>query len=125
MMRWLTALLIRLTGRKYMDAKTALEIQSASFKSAQDIVRAQVAAGKPNKGMTKQRHMAVVADVAVEMLESFGNAEDTKLNREVLRAAFSGSLLNASALRQELEGKGGREVILMKDDTVLSDEYGV
>ena len=111
-----------------MEAKIALEIQTAAFKSAQDIVKGQIAKGSPNHGMPKDRHLAVVADVAIEMLESYGKTgdtdEDTKYNREVLRAAFSGSLLNDSALRQDLEGKGDREVIFIKA-TPLTGQYGV
>ena len=101
-----------------------VEIQTAAFKSAQDVVKAQIASGKKDHGMPGIRHIAVVSDVIVEILESYGKNEDTNWNREVLRAALSGSMLNASALRQDLEGKHKNEVIL-RVETALENEYGI
>lgn len=109
-----------------MDAAKVLEIQNAAKVAAVDVVKAQIAKGLPNKGITKARHAAIVADVATEMIESFmtANASDgvafNKDMREVLRAAFSGDLLNASQLRQNLEKAG----VLVKE-VGLSSEYGV
>jgi hypothetical protein len=112
-----------------MDAKLKLQIAADSFKSAQDVVKAQIAAGKPNHGLPGIRHIAVLADVTVEVLQShvpeldISGEVETKI-REVLRAAFSGSMLNASALRQRLEGsKGKDEAILVVDTDALENQY--
>ena len=99
-----------------MTNEKMLEIQSAAQAAAVDAVKAQIAKGLPNRGMNKQRHGAVVAYVANEMLESF-TGEDPKT---ILRATFSGSLLNASQLRQDLEKSG----VLVKE-TAIDTEYGV
>lgn len=107
-----------------MTNEKALEIQAAAGQAAKDMVKAQIAAGKPNKGLSKARHAAIVADVSEEMASSFagstGEADASKELRLILRAAYSGSLLNASQLRQELEKAG----ILVKEQA-LSSEYGV
>lgn len=112
-----------------MTNEKLLEIQAASTAAVKDMVKAQIKAGSPNKGITKTRHMAIVADVAEEMLASFGPTDadkavegfdESKWNRKVLRAAFSNSILNASQLRQDLE----KADILVKE-TTLSSEYGV
>ena len=128
-----------------MDNKIALEIQSAAFEAAQQVVLDQISKGNPDHGMPKERHVATVADVAIEMLESYGQIpgeevevkvgdktekvkltddEVTKWNRLVLRATFSGCILNDSALRQNLEGKHNNKVILSAVPT-LSKNYGV
>lgn len=103
-----------------MTSEIALEIQTAAKEAAMDVVKAQIAAGKPKKGMSKARHGAVVADVTAEMLASFADLNDEKSMREVMRAAYSGSLLNCSQLRLELEKAG-----ILEKDTAVSSEYGV
>lgn len=107
-----------------MTNEKALEIQAAAGQAAKDMVKAQIAAGKPNKGLSKARHAAIVADVTQEVYASFlgeGDPADAEKDmRLILRAAYSGSLLNASQLRQELEKAG----ILVKEQA-LSSEYGV
>jgi hypothetical protein len=114
----------------------SLEIQTNAFKSVQDDVRAQIARGLPDHGMPQDRHIALVALVAVEALASaviphgFANdgesAEDaqSRFDRWTLQQAFAGSMLNPSALRQDLEGKGKREIIL-KASSKLESQYGV
>lgn len=103
-----------------MDNVKLLEIQAAAQQAAVDVVKAQIAKGAPTKGMTKARHVAVVADVVHEILASFADPADDKSVRTVLRAALSGSLLNASQLRQDLEKLG----VLVKEGP-LTAEYGV
>jgi ribosomal protein S6E (S10) len=116
-----------------MDAtelnKISLEIQVNAFKFIQDSVKEQIAAGLPDRGMPMKRHLALVAQVTVEMLASYPKPEkydkdETTWQRWVLQQVYAGSMLNASALRQDLEGKGKREVILQKE-TALANDYGV
>ncbi len=100
-----------------------IETQSLAQAAATDAVKAQVQAGKPNRGMPKTRHVATVADVIYEILVADGfiaDGADSKDVRQTLRAALSGSLLNASQFRQELEKSG----VLVKE-TALDTEYGV
>lgn len=109
--------------------KLSLEIQVAAFKTVQDSVKAQIANGLPNSGMPMKRHLALVAEVSVEVMASYPMPDDyegdeTKWQRWCLQQAFAGSMLNASALRQDLEGKGKREVILQKEVSV-DNQYGV
>jgi hypothetical protein len=104
-----------------MNQTKMLEVVAAAQAAAVDVVKQQVADGKPTQGMPKPRHVAVVADVVLEMLGSFpapAGEDEGRWQRLVLRAALSGSLLNASQLRQELE-KGG---VLVKE-TPLSSQY--
>ena len=103
-----------------MKDTTKLEIQAAAAAAAIDAVKAQIAKGQPNKGMSKARHVATVAQVIDEMLRSFDDTDDDGdlFQRRVLQAALSGSLLNASQFRQELEKDG----VLVKE-TALSNEY--
>ena len=107
------------------------EIQADAFTAAVSVVKAQIAKGAPNKGMSKARHVAVVADVVVEMLGTHFPVADVKdgpvdaedvWNRKVLRAALSGSLLNASQLRQELEKTTPPTLV---KETALNNEYSV
>lgn len=100
-----------------------IEIQEAVKMATVDVVKAQIAKGAPNKGMSKARHIATVADVVVEVLASFdapAGEDQEKWQRQVLRAALSGNLLNASQLRQDLEKAG----VLVKE-TALVNEYAV
>jgi hypothetical protein len=106
-----------------MNEKTMSEIATQAAEYAKDVVKGQVAKGLPNQGLSKARHVAIVADVLNEMLESYpapADADESKWRRLVMRAACAGSLLNASQLRQELEKAG----ILSKTQTI-SSEYGV
>ena len=105
---------------KNMDQAKVIEIQEAAMQAAKDVVRAQIAKGAPDKGMSKARHAAVVADVTQEMLASFAEPGDSKSMRLIMRAAFSGSLLNASQLRQQLEKAG-----VLKPEGAISSEYGI
>lgn len=108
-----------------MDSAKMLEIRNAAFQAAVDAVKKQVAAGSPKKGLDKARHVAVMAYVVDEMLGSFGfDEKGTQLEsnelKAVFRAAFSGSLLNASQLRQEMEKAG----VLEKTEAIAS-QYDV
>ena len=103
-----------------MDQTKLIEIQNAVKQTTEDVVKAQIAKGAPDRGLNKQRHMAIVADVSHEMLASYADVNDDRSVREVLRATYSGSLLNASQLRQELEKAG-----VLKRETALSGVYGV
>ena len=108
--------------------KLSTEIQTNAFKFIQDDVKAQIARGLPDKGMPQKRHIAVVAAVSVEMLNSYPNPEDSEMDsdqwdRWVLRQVFLGAILNASALRQDLEGKGKKEAILQKE-VAVENQYG-
>jgi hypothetical protein len=100
-----------------------LEILALAQLSAVDAVKKQIAAGTPKRGMPKARHVAVVAYVIQEVLASYvytatAEADLEMEQKEVLRAALSGSLLNASQLRQELEKAGVLEV-----ETPVSSQY--
>lgn len=107
------------------DAKI-LEIQSAAKVFILDEAKAQVAAGKPNSGMTKTRQAAFIAKTLAEMIDSFAdeeNADETKRvsKAQVIQATMLGtSLMNQSALRQDLEKAG-----VFKVATLNTDEYGV
>jgi len=90
------------------------------MQAAKDVVKAQIAKGAPAKGLSKARHAAIVADVTAEMLASFADQGDAKSMRLVMRAAYSGSLLNASQLRQQLE-----KADILDEEGKLSAEYGV
>jgi hypothetical protein len=106
-----------------MNQNQAKEIAAAAQLASRDIVRKQIAKGAPSSGVSKARHVAIVADVAAEMLGSFdcpGGVDETTWTRLVLRAALAGDLLNASQLRQALEKEG----VLHKEQT-LSNEYSV
>ena len=106
-----------------MKTETQKEIVTATANAIVDVVRGQVAKGLPKQGVSKARHGAVVADVVVELLESFpapAGEDETRWQRLVLRAAFSGSILNASQLRQELEKAG-----VLEKDVPISSEYSV
>lgn len=108
-----------------MTNDMAISIQRSAMQAAKDVVLTQIAKGAPNKGMNKARHGAVVADVVQELLESFDapeNCPPDKWARLVMRAAFSGSLLNASQLRQDLEKS--EPPVLMKEGAISSD-YGI
>ena len=111
--------------------KIAGEIQTAAFKAAQDEVKAQIARGLPNKGMSGARHTATIAAVVTEIASAYAKPDDDPIvvadpdyNRKVMEWALAGSLLNASALRQDLEGRNKNEVILIKE-TPLANQYGV
>ena len=86
-----------------MDNAKVLEIREAAQQAAVDAVKAQIAKGAPGKGLDKARHVAVVAYVVNEISSAYCTTGDDDETKAVLRAAFSGSLLNASQLRQELE----------------------
>ena len=106
-----------------MDKAKLLEIQTNAQQAAADAVKKQIAAGASNKGMPKARQVAVVAYVVQELLASVGalasdSDEDNAKVKEILRAALSGSLLNASQFRQELEKAGVLEV-----ETPVSSQY--
>ena len=105
-----------------MNQELMTEIQEATGLAVKDVVRAQIAKGAPNKGLSKARHAAIVADVVAEILASYPQqGEDgARWQRLVMRAVFSGSILNASQLRQQLEKAG----ILALEGT-MSSEYGV
>lgn len=111
-----------------MQDSKMLEIQDAAVQSAKDAVKAQVAKGLPDTGISKARHLAIVAYVTVEMLASFDpETEDEKKlsledwQKQVLRAAYSGSLLNCSQLRQDME----KAEVLKKSSTMLVTQYEV
>lgn len=109
--------------------KLSNEIQTNTFKFIQDAVRAQIAAGAPDTGMPMKRHLALVSEVSVEMLASYPMPQDSDKDenvwqRWVLQQVYAGSTLNPSALRQDLEGKGKRDVILRKE-TPMENQYGV
>lgn len=100
-----------------------LEIQEAASQAAKDVVKTQIAKGAPSKGISKARHAAIVADVTQEMLASFPAPDDCppdKWARLVMRAAYSGSLLNASQLRQQLEKAG-----ILQAEGAIASEYGI
>lgn len=101
------------------DAKV-LEIQAAAKTFAVDLVKEQIAAGKPASGITKARHAAIVAKTLAEMVDSFAlGGEADPSSAQVMQAALLGtSLLNASQLRQELEKAG-----VLKAQGVNLDEY--
>ena len=103
-----------------METSKVIEIQEAVVQAVKDVVKAQIAKGAPDKGFSKTRHAAVVADVVAEMLASYAEPGDSRQARVVMRAVFSGSLLNASQLRQQLEKAG-----VLKAEGALSAEYGV
>jgi hypothetical protein len=103
-----------------MDTAKVTEIQEAVVQAVKDVVRGQIAKGAPDKGLSKTRHAAIVADVVAEMLASYAEPGDSRQARVVMRVAFSGSLLNASQLRQQLEKAG-----VLKAEGALSAEYGV
>ena len=106
-----------------MNQNQAKEIAAAAQLASRDVVKSQVAKGAPASGVSKARHVAIVADVAAEMLSSYPAPSDCppdRWTRLVLRAALSGDLLNASQLRQALEKEG----VLSKELT-LTSEYGV
>lgn len=98
------------------------EIQESTSLAVKDVVKGQIAKGAPNKGLSKTRHAAIVADVVAEILASYPQqGEDgARWQRLVMRAAFSGSLLNASQLRQQLEKAG-----ILAPEGTMSSEYGV
>jgi hypothetical protein len=106
-----------------MDKAKLLEIMTSAQQAAADAVKKQIAAGAPNRGMPKARQVAVVAYVIQEVLASHvysatAEADLEVEQKEVLRAALSGSLLNASQFRQELEKAGVLEV-----ETPVSSQY--
>ena len=106
-----------------MDKAKVLEIMTSAQSAAVDAVKKQIAAGASCKGMPKARQVAVVAYVIQEVLASYVYVatEEAALEveqKEVLRAALSGSLLNASQFRQELEKAGVLEV-----ETPVSSQY--
>lgn len=105
-----------------MNQQLMIEIQEATSLAVKDVVRAQIAKGAPNKGLSKTRHAAIVADVVAEILGSYPQrGEDgARWQRLVMRAVFSGSLLNASQLRQQLEKAG-----ILAPEGTMSSEYGV
>ena len=105
-----------------MDQALMTEIQEATSLAVKDVVKGQIAKGAPNKGLSKTRHAAIVADVVTEILASYPQqGEDgARWQRLVMRAVFSGSLLNASQLRQQLEKAG-----ILAPEGTMSSEYGV
>ena len=105
-----------------MNQQLMTEIQEATSLAVKDVVKAQIAKGAPNKGLSKTRHAAIVADVVAEILASYPQqGEDgARWQRLVMRAVFSGSLLNASQLRQQLEKAG-----ILAPEGTMSSEYGV
>ena len=105
-----------------MNQALMTEIQEATSQAVKDVVRAQIAKGAPNKGLSKTRHAAIVADVVAEILGSYPTQGDdeARWQRLVMRAVFSGSLLNASQLRQQLEKAG-----ILAPEGTMSSEYGV
>lgn len=105
-----------------MNDKMMAEVAMAAKNASRDVVKRQVAKGSPDAGVSKARHVAIVADTVVEILESYPAPEGedgTRWMRLVLRAAMSGELLNASQLRQSLEKEG-----VLRKETVAS-EYGI
>lgn len=101
------------------------EVASAAQQAVRDIVKRQVAKGAPNQGVSKERHVAIVADLVEEMVVSFpnrsgGSLDDSKWMRLVLRAALSGDVLNASQLRQNLEKEG-----VLSKESPLANQYRV
>jgi hypothetical protein len=118
----LALLLIMMTQDK------ATEIAKATTDAVANVVKAQIAKGAPNRGLSKARHAAIVADVTSEILGSFfapkdengDEIDESKWQRLVMRAMFSTSLLNASQLRQELE-----KAKVLEKDGALNSEYGV
>lgn len=105
-----------------MTQELMTEIQESTTQAIKDIVKAQIAKGAPNKGISKTRHAAIVADVVSEILTSFAQQgeDEGKWQRLAMRVVFSGSLLNASQLRSQMEKAG----ILVPEGT-MSSEYGV
>ena len=107
-----------------MNQQLMTEIQEATSIAAKDVVRAQIAKGAPNKGLSKTRHAAIVADVVAEILASYPTRgednDEARWQRLVMRVVFSGSLLNASQLRQQLEKAG-----ILAPEGTMSSEYGV
>lgn len=105
-----------------MNQALMTEIQEATSLAVRDVVKGQIAKGAPNKGLSKTRHAAIVADVVAEILASYPQqGEDgARWQRLVMRAVFSGSLLNASQLRQQLEKAG-----ILAPEGTMSSEYGV
>lgn len=97
-----------------MTNKKTIEIREAASLASRDIVKQQVASGKPKSGMPKVRHIAIVAKTLIEMLDSY--AEEDR--EEVLRAALAGSLLNCSQLRQDMERAG-----ILTKDAVIDNQY--
>jgi|GEM_PF-4347586 len=105
-----------------MNQELMTEIQEATSQAVRDIVKGQIAKGAPNKGLSKTRHGAIVADVVAEILASYPTQgeDEARWQRLVMRAVFSGSLLNASQLRQQLEKAG-----ILAPEGTMSSEYGV
>ena len=106
-----------------MNEAKMKEVATQAAQATVDVVKAQMAKGASDQGVSKARHVAIVADVMTEMLESHPapDGEDaTRWMRLVLRAALSGDLLNASQLRQRLEKDG-----VLKKERTISSEYGV
>ena len=106
-----------------MNQQLMTEIQEATSQAVKDVVKGQLARGATNKGLSKTRHGAIVADVVAEILTSYPTPQgedDTRWQRLVMRAVFSGSILNASQLRQQLEKAG-----ILAPEGTMSSEYGV
>jgi epoxyqueuosine reductase QueG len=89
-----------------LDNAKVLEVREATMEAVKDAVKAQIAKGSPTEGMPKARHIVVVAYALDEVLGAYCGSGDEDERRAVLKAALSGSLLNASQLRQELEKAG-------------------
>jgi len=106
-----------------MNQEMMLAVQQAAQLAAVDVIKAQIVKGAKKQGIDKKRHVAVVADVVNEMVESYpvpDGQDASEWLRRLMRAALSGSLLNASQLRQQMEKAG----VLDKEMSV-DDEYGV
>jgi hypothetical protein len=108
-----------------MDKAKSLAIQMRVQVLAANYVQKQIGAGMPDKGMPKARHVATVAHVVQAILaeHQYEATEEVALGKEqgeVLRAALSGSLLNASQFRQKLED----DLVLEKQES-LSSQYVV
>lgn len=110
---------------KHMNEAQMQVIAARAAVVAKQIVQKQIDNGSSKQGMTKARHIAVVADTLVAVLienEAAPEGVDRlKWDRMVLRAALGGSLLNSSQLRQDMEKAG----VLEKEVKMLGGEYGI
>ena len=118
------------SGKEADPMKTMNEVQMQVIAAraaaiAKEIVLKQIGNGSSKQGMTKARHIAVVADTLVAALIENAAApagvDQLKWDRMVLRAALGGSLLNSSQLRQDMEKAG----VLEKEVKMLGGEYGI
>jgi len=110
---------------KHMNEVQMQVIAARAATVAKQVVQKQVGNGSSKQGMTKARHVAVVADTLIAVLIENAAApegiEQVKWDRMVLRAALGGSLLNSSQLRQDMEKAG----VLEKETKTLGGEYGI